>query len=101
VSRGYGIVQRKLLAILRKHGRSALAVAAGLDTITLASLVYEGPHYRALRLAEPKQQVAVRRALAALAREGLVVRLEMRRPKQHCPWWARARCHWRAAPRRR
>lgn len=99
MSRGHGKIQRTLLAILREHKRSAprRAAARGLDTIELASRVYYGSHYRVLRSAKPKQQVAVRRALAALAREGLVIRLdEMRRPKQSCPWWARARCHWRA-----
>jgi hypothetical protein len=98
MSRGHGKIQRKLLAILRKHKSSAprREAAAGVDTIRLASLVYYGSHYRRFRRAEPKQQVAVRRALTALEREGLVIRVGKRPPKKGATRLARARYHWRA-----
>jgi hypothetical protein len=98
MSRGHGIIQREVLGVLRKQKRSAPPrEATGLDTITLASLVYYGSHYRVFRKAEPKQQVAVRRALAALEREGLVIRVgERAPPKKRATWLARARYYWRA-----
>ena len=96
MSRAYGQIQRHLLAILRKH-RSGQAGRRGLDTITLASLVYGGPHYRTVRYVDRAQRAGVNRALAGLARDGLVVQLGFGPRPEHAPWWGRARCYWRAA----
>jgi len=50
--------------------------AEGLDTLELAADVYFGRGWRTFaNMVAPKEQVAVRRALAGLAREVLVFRL--------------------------
>ena len=94
MSRGHGKIQARLLAILRAHAPTSPRVRArGLDTIELADRVYYGfPVPKFHKLAEPKHEVAVRRALASLAREGLVIRLGIR---PGGPYDLR-RCHWRA-----
>ncbi len=90
MSRGLGRIQARLLAILRA---SPHARRYGLDTIELAERAYYGlqvPKFH--KRTEPKHEIAVRRALAGLAKKGLVVRLEMR---PSGPFSIR-RSHWRA-----
>jgi hypothetical protein len=90
MSRGLGEIQRKLLAVLREHDRTAAPqeAAEGIDTVELTSMVYYGAAGHG-SLTELKQQSAVRRSLAGLARQGLVFRLgRFRGP----------RCHWRVPP---
>jgi hypothetical protein len=90
MSRGLGKVQRELLVILRAHQHAASphAAANGLDTIELTSRIYFGsPRFG--MLTAPKELVAVRRALASLARRELVIRLGP-------PLWGRRYCRWRA-----
>ena len=79
MGRGLGRIQTKLLAILRAHATtSPRARTHGLDTVELAHRVYRGlPVPRFRKRVESKHEVAVRRALAGLARKGLVVRLGM------------------------
>jgi hypothetical protein len=88
MSRGLGKIQRELLAVLRKHQRTAepQAAATGLSTRELASRVYYGfPGWGGLT--KPEQQVAVRRALAGLARSGLVLRMgAMHYGSRDCHW---------------
>jgi hypothetical protein len=92
MSRGLGKVQRQLLVILREHQQQAdpHAAADGLDTIELTSRVYYGSPNCGW-LTGPTQQVAVRRALAGLARQGLVFRLGP-------SLWGGPRCRWRVPP---
>jgi hypothetical protein len=71
MSRGHGKTQRALLAILRRHKRSPHA----LSTIELANRVYQVRQTRFFSLRSKAKEVAVRRALASLQREGLVVGL--------------------------
>jgi hypothetical protein len=94
VSRGLGRIQTKLLAILRAHAvTSPRSRALGLDTIELAQRVYHHfPVPKFHKLTEAKHEVAVRRALASLARKRLVRRLGM---LASGPYRIR-RCHWRA-----
>jgi uncharacterized ferredoxin-like protein len=94
MSRGLGKIQARLLKILRAHATtSPRARVRGLDTIELADRVYHGfPAPRNQKLAEPKHEVAVRRALASLAKTGLVVRVGMRASRSH----GIRRNHWRA-----
>ena len=80
MSRGLGRIQKQLLSILRVHAAaSPRSRAPGFDTIELTRRVYYGfPVPKTYKLAEPKHEVAVRRALASLARKRLVKRLGMR-----------------------
>lgn len=87
MSRGHGKIQARLLAIL--HAQSPRARIRGLDTVELAKRVYHR-FAKFHEWPEPKHEVAVRRALASLAREGLVIRLGIR---------PSGRCHWRACKR--
>lgn len=91
MSRGLGKIQTEVLDILRTHPR-------GMDTIELADRVYHG--FRRVskyhKLAKPKHEVAVRRALAGLAKKGLVIRLGLRPSGR----FHIRRCHWRATRRR-
>jgi hypothetical protein len=74
MSRGLGKVQRALLAILadfeRKAGPRELEI--GLDTITLAHRVYGRPMPMWFKLITTAQEITTRRALAGLARDGMV-----------------------------
>ena len=89
MSRGLGKIQTEVLDILRTHPR-------GMDTIELADRVYHGFRIpKNYKLAQPKHEVAVRRALAGLAKKGLVTRLGMR---PSGPFRIH-RCHWRATRR--
>jgi hypothetical protein len=94
VSRGLGRIQKQLLTVLRVHAAtSPRSRARGLDTIELAQRVYHHfPAPKFHKLTKPRQEVAVRRALASLARKRLVRRLGMRASG---PYRIR-RCHWRA-----
>lgn len=95
MSRGLGKVQRELLEALQHHAQSAGSAheaAYGLSASELAGLVY----FRSPRtvLTDEKHLVAVRRALAGLARRGLVVRvgplgfLHRRACRWHIGAWA-------------
>jgi hypothetical protein len=64
VSRGHGRIQRRLLEIL-EHATQA-------DTFTLASAVYDIKPNDGVKMISEAQLVAVRRALAGLAKEGKV-----------------------------
>ena len=66
MSRGYGKVQNAVLAVLRRHARTA---DSGLDTLVIAARAYR------VRRPSKAQAVAVRRALAGFVRQGLVERL--------------------------
>jgi hypothetical protein len=87
MSRGLGKVQRDLLVILREHDETASPqqAAEGLDTIALAGRV----HFGQASFGWMAEQTAVRRALAGLARRGLVFRLGA---------LGGDRCHWRVPP---
>jgi hypothetical protein len=82
LSRGYGELQWRLLAILSEHERAASRAdrAKGLDTLALAQRIYG---------AEPTRSelVSVRRALATLMRDGKISHLGLRYEHRH---------HWRA-----
>jgi hypothetical protein len=81
MSRGHGAVEKAILRHLRAYETSAEAAAlartgrvvSGLDVLTLAGLVYGRPATRWFRLISKAQEVAVRRALANLKRQNLVV----------------------------
>jgi hypothetical protein len=87
VSRGYGKIQWRLLAILAAHERTASRrdrFGSGLDTPTLALRVHgrEPTH---------SEMVSIRRALATLMRAG-EVRIFMTYERRH--YWVRAQA-WR------
>jgi hypothetical protein len=90
MSRGLGKLQRRLLKMLHEHEHAAgslAALAAGLDTVTLAARAYWGtPGWTP----EVRELVATRRALSGLMRQRLVVRLGASRNTR--------RCHWRLNP---
>ena len=79
MSRGYGELRRQLLTILTEHGHTADRWR-GLDTVALA---------RAAHGREPTrgEVISVRRALAALMRNG-EVRIHMSYGHRH--YWVRA-----------
>ena len=85
MSRGYGKIQWRLLAILAAHERSPASRAdrlgRGLDTPTLALRIHgrEPTH---------SELVSVRRALAALTRAG-EVRILMTYERRH--YWVRVK----------
>ena len=83
VSRGYGKIQWRLLAILAAHERHPASRAdrygRGLDTPTLALRVHG-------REATYSEMVSIRRALAALMRAG-EVRIVMTYERRH--YWVR------------
>ena len=87
MGRGLGKIQREVLATLREHQRSGDDPAGGVDTLELTSRIFLG-HPRCGYLTTAAQQVSVRRALAALARDELVIKLGTM-GRGH-------RCHWRA-----
>jgi len=92
MSRGDGRVQRVLLKVLRDHDREATPqdAACGLDTIELAARVYFGRGGAVYHdLLSPGYKVAVRRALAGLARSGHIIRLGTFPFRDD-------RCHWRS-----
>lgn len=95
MSRGYGKIERKALAVLqyhRLHAPTARAAAQGLDTIGIAERVYLKAPAKLFRLTSKSEETSVRRALAKLARDGLVRDLgTLRGPRKH----------WRAAPSRK
>jgi hypothetical protein len=89
MSRGYGQLQRTLLALLSAHEQttvSAAHLADGLDTIELAHLAYGKLQPEFFKFTTNSQEIAVRRALASLARDGVIVRLGELHGR---------RCHWR------
>ena len=87
MSRGYGRVQRMVLAALEANEDSE-----SMTTSELASAVY-GTCPPAVAWLMPQSEMgAVRRALAKLARDGRVIRLGYLGDEQ---------CHWRRAPRQR
>ena len=75
---GHGHLQRQLLALLAEHAPSARS-GESLDTLELARLIHgrEPTH---------SELVSIRRALAALLREGAVRRLHGRHGHRH-QWW--------------
>ena len=83
MSRGYGKLQWRLLTILAEHERSPASragrIGRGLDTPTLARRVHGREPTRS-------ELVSVRRALAALMRNG-EVRIFMRYGHPH--YWIR------------
>jgi hypothetical protein len=87
VSRGYGKIQWRLLAIMAAHERTASRadrLGRGLDTPTLALRVHgREPTY--------SEMVSIRRALAALMRAG-EVRIFMTYERRR--YWVRAQA-WR------
>jgi hypothetical protein len=80
------------LTILRRNDRAGPQQAAeGLDTFQLTAGAYRVRRDRhGQRFVSDRQLVAVRRALAGLVREGIVVRLGTLRDR---------RCYWRLDPR--
>jgi hypothetical protein len=94
MSRGLGRVQRALLAALQDHDQNATPqqAAEGMTTFALTCRVYPyGRHWPAPWLLPQAEASAVRRTLAGLAREGLVIRLGSMRDAQ---------CRWRRGLRR-
>ena len=82
--RGQATIERAVLAVLRRHDARAVSMqeaAEGLDTITIVKRIHRLP-------LKPMHEVSVRRALATLAREGLVIDVGALRHQKH----------WRAAP---
>lgn len=76
-----------LLAVLEENEKAGLRQASeGLTTSELASAVYGTCKPTSAWLMPQAEMGAVRRALAKLARDGLVVRLGYLRDEQ---------CHWR------
>jgi hypothetical protein len=75
MSRGLGKVQRALLAILTEFELKAgpRELEQGLDTITLAHRAYGRPIPEWFKLVTTAQEIATRRALAGLARNGMVI----------------------------
>jgi hypothetical protein len=68
VSRGHGQIEREVMEVLRRSSR-----VTGLDTMTLVGRVYRGITAKQFKQTTGAQEVAVRRALASLARQGLVM----------------------------
>ncbi len=90
MSRGYGRVQRVLLAVLEENEKAGLRQASeGMTTSELASAVYRTCLPTSAWLMPQSEMGAVRRALATLVRDGRVVRLGYLRGDQ-CRWRRRA-----------
>jgi hypothetical protein len=87
MSMGYGKVQRALLVVLQDHDRNAgpQQAAEGMTTDELINRVYHRRPWPASLLPQAEAS-AVRRALAALARDGLVFRLGRMRRYEQCRW---------------
>jgi hypothetical protein len=70
MSRGYGIVQRRLLAVFQE------ATSQPIDTITLAARAYGvTPDRDGIMMVSDAQLVTVRRALRNFAKKGAIVDL--------------------------
>jgi hypothetical protein len=73
MSRGYGRVQRVLLAVLEENEKAGLRQASeGMTTTELASAVYRTCLPTSAWLMPQSEMGAVRRALATLVRDGRV-----------------------------
>ncbi len=85
-------MQRDLLLVLQGHDQHASPqqAAEGMDTIELASWAHYGRGGFG-GLVDPPMQSAVRRALAGLAKRGLVFRLGTSFGRD-------GRCRWRVPP---
>ena len=82
--RGQATIEWAVVAVLQRHGARAASMqeaAEGLDTIAIAKRIYRLP-------LKPMHEVSVRRALATLDREGLVIDVGGLGHQKH----------WRAAP---
>lgn len=86
MSRGYGRVQRAVLAALEKNEWAGLRQASeGLTVVDLVNRIYHRKPWPAW-LMPPAERSAVRRALRMLARDGHVLRLGQLRRGDHCRW---------------
>jgi hypothetical protein len=89
MSRGYGQVQRDILAVLRANDRL-------MDTFVIAAMVYDvKPGDHGLRILNDAQLVSIRRALVKLADEGEIFKV-MRGHNKRAYWASeRTAAHYR------
>lgn len=86
MSKGYGKLQRALLAALAEHSRVSKHPMPCLSTAELAASVFYGNSY-CTGLASRTQLSATRRALSRLARDGAVINLGRLHHDERTTYW--------------